>query len=245
MPTNLPGCLLVLLVLALWGAEVLLERGTIVAAEPTRQSPPPQSPPQVWAEYDPNQGDFRPEIISESTKNGKYYRSSYISAYIFGEELRIFVLYGVKVGARQAPGLLNVHGWMGAANLDEAFLDDGWAVMSYDYCGPTGSRTHVTKYPEKLRHGEMGGGRLVGSAFPDRKPITDPRQASDYLWYAMQRRVLSYLEQQPEVDRTRLGAKGYSYGGSLMWNLGTDPRIKAIVAYFGIGYLEYYRNRGV
>jgi hypothetical protein len=47
------------------------------------------------------------------------------------------------------------------------------------------------------------------------------------------------------VDRTRLGAKGYSYGGTLMWNLGMDPRIKAIVAYFGIGYTEYFRNRQV
>ncbi len=65
------------------------------------------------------------------------------------------------------------------------------------------------------------------------------------MWYAIQRRVLSYLEQQKEVDRTRLGAIGYSYGGSLMWNLATDPRVKAVVAYFGIGYNDYYRDKQV
>ena len=42
------------------------------AAEPSR--PVPQSPMQVWADYDPNQGDFKDEIISEETKNGIYNR---------------------------------------------------------------------------------------------------------------------------------------------------------------------------
>jgi hypothetical protein len=57
--------------------------------------------------------------------------------------------------------------------------------------------------------------------------------------------VLSYLEQQKEVDRNRLGASGYSYGGTLMWNLAMDPRIKAVVPHFGIGYNEYYRSKQV
>jgi dienelactone hydrolase len=53
------------------------------------------------------------------------------------------------------------------------------------------------------------------------------------------------LEQQKEVDRTRLGATGCSYGGSLMWNLATDRRVKAVVAYFGIGYNTCYRDHHV
>ena len=204
-----------------------------------------KTPPQVWADYDPNKGDFKQEIVKEETKDGNYYRESYISAYVLGEEVRIYCLYKVKAGARNAPGLLNVHGWMGAPSIDNDYVADGWAVMSYDYCGTNGTRVHYTKYPEKLRHGEMCGGKVVNSSFPDRTSITDPKQTSDYLWYAMESRVLSYLEQQKEVDKTRLGAKGYSYGGTLMWFLGMDPRIKAIVAYFGIGWTEYYRNKMV
>ena len=57
--------------------------------------------------------------------------------------------------------------------------------------------------------------------------------------------MLSHLAQQKEVDRTRLGATGYSYGGTLMWHLGTDPRVKAVVAHFGIGYTEYWRSKQV
>lgn len=202
-------------------------------------------PPQLWRDYDPNKGDFKQEVVKEETKDGNYCRESYISAYVLGEEVRVYCLYKVKDGAKNAPGLLNVHGWMGAANIDNDYVTDGWAVMSYDYCGKNGKRAQYTKYPEKLAHGEMCGGRVTCSALPDRSPITDPTQTSDYLWYAIESRVLSYLEQQREVDKTRLGAKGYSYGGTLMWFLGMDPRIKAVVAYFGIGWTEYWRNRQV
>jgi len=203
------------------------------------------NPKQVWADYDPNKGDFKEEIVKQETKDGLYYRESYISAYVRGEEVRVYCLYKVKEGAKKAPGLLNVHGWMGAASINMDYVNDGWAVMSYDYCGKNGNRPQYTKYPEKLSYGEMGGGRVTNCTLPDKTQITDPKQTSDYLWYAIESRVLSYLEQQKEVDKTRLGAVGYSYGGTIMWFLGMDPRIKATVAYFGIGYTEYWRNRSV
>ena len=119
---------------------------------------------------------------------------------------------------------------MGAASIPQDYVNDGWAVMSFDYCGKTGERKHHTKYPEALRHGNMDRSVCgpVNSQTLDGKPITNPRQTSDFIWYAIERRVLSYLEQQKEVDRSRLGAQGYSYGGTLMWPLGTDPRVKAI-----------------
>ncbi|MEI8036944.1 MAG: prolyl oligopeptidase family serine peptidase [Verrucomicrobiota bacterium] len=203
------------------------------------------NPKQVWADYDPNKGEFKEEIVKQETKDGLYYRESYISAYVVGEEVRVYTLYQVKAGAHKAPGLLNVHGWMGAASINKDYVADGWAVMSYDYCGKNGNRVHYTKYPEKLSHGEMCGGKVTNCSLPDKTSITDPKQTSDYLWYAIESRVLSYLEQQKEVDKSRIGAVGYSYGGTIMWFLGMDPRIKAVVAYFGIGYTEYYRNRGV
>jgi dienelactone hydrolase len=203
------------------------------------------TPPQIWKDYDPDKGAFKEEIVKQQTTDGFNYRESYISAYVNGEEVRVYCLYKVKADATNAPGLLNVHGWMGSASIDNDYVKDGWACMSYDYCGKSGDRVNYTKYPEKLAHGNMDGGKVTRSSFPDRTSITDPKQTSDYVWYAIESRVLSYLEQQKEVDKTRLGAKGYSYGGTLMWFLGMDPRIKAIVAYFGIGWTEYWRNRGI
>jgi len=206
-----------------------------------------ETPSQLWAEYDPNAGDFKEEIVRDETKDGIYFRESSISCYVLDSEIRVYCLYKVKAGATKAPGLLNVHGWMGAASVPQDYVNDGWAVMSFDYCGKTGDRKHFTKYPEALRHGNMDRNVCgpVNSQTLDGKPIADPRQTSDFIWYAIERRVLSYLEQQKEVDRSRLGAQGYSYGGTLMWPLGTDPRIKAIVAYFGIGWNEYYRSKQV
>lgn len=205
------------------------------------------SPPEVWQDYHPDAGDFKEEIVREETKDGVYSRDSYISAYVLDEEVRVFCKYAVKAGAKNAPGLMNVHGWMSSPGIDAKFVQDGWAVMAHDYCGKTGNRSQFTKYPEKLRYGNMDAavGYRVKSRMPDGKDITDPRQTDDYLWGAIQRRVLSYLLAQKEVDKERIGAQGYSYGGSIIWNLGMDPRVKAIVAFFGIGWIDYYRDRGV
>ncbi|MEY5024787.1 MAG: hypothetical protein RLZZ244_315 [Verrucomicrobiota bacterium] len=205
------------------------------------------SPQELWREFDPHQGDFKEEIVQQETKDGILKRKAYISAYVLGEEVRVYCEYSVKAGAQKAPALLNVHGWMGAPAIDPSYVKEGWAVLAHDYCGKTGERPHFTRYPQRLAHGNMDAksGERVITTLPGGKDITDPRQSSDYLWYAIQRRALSYLESQPEVDRTRMGAIGYSYGGTLMWNLGTDPRIKAVAAYFGIGYTVYYRDKQV
>ena len=54
------------------------------------------SPPEVWADFDPDAGDFNEEIVHEETKDGVFYRDSYISAYILGEEVRVYCKYSVK-----------------------------------------------------------------------------------------------------------------------------------------------------
>jgi len=206
------------------------------------------TPPEVWKGFDPDKGDFREQIVLEETKAGIYSRDSYISAYVNGEETRVYCKYAVKAGAENAPGLMDVHGWYGSPRISHDYVNGGWAVLAHDYAGKFEGRQHYTRYPKKLRHGNMNpkaGGGAINSRLPGRKSITDHTQTSDYLWYAIQRRALSYLLAQKEVDPTRIGAKGYSYGGTIMWNLGMDPRVKAIVAYFGIGWLEYYRTRGV
>src|SRR5688500_7585105 len=104
-----------------------------VAGAHAQEQDRPLSPVELWKDYDPDKGDFNEEIVAEGSKDGVYFRDSYISAYVNGEEVRVFCKYAVKADARNAPGLLNVHGWMGTASIDVDYLKDGWAVMSFDY----------------------------------------------------------------------------------------------------------------
>lgn len=55
-----------------------------------------RSPMQVWADYDPNKGEFKEEIVKQETHNGIFHRDSYISAYVLGEEVRVYCRYSVK-----------------------------------------------------------------------------------------------------------------------------------------------------
>ena len=206
------------------------------------------TPPEVWQDYNPDKGKFKEKIIFEQTANGIYEKHFYISAYINGNEVRVFCKYAVKAGIKNAPGLLNVHGWMGGPAIDKGFVEKGWAVLAHDYSG-INTRSNYTKYPLALAHGHMEakkmGHSLIYDRMPDGSQLTNPKATSHYLWNAVQRRALSYLLSQKEVDKNRVGAKGYSYGGTIMWNLAMDERIKAVVAYFGIGWINYFRDRGI
>ncbi len=60
-------------------------------------------PPAIWKDYDPDRGDFKEEIIKQETRNGLFYRESYISAYVLDEEIRVYCKYAVKEGVVRAP----------------------------------------------------------------------------------------------------------------------------------------------
>ncbi len=72
---------------------------------------------------------------------------------------------------------------------------------------------------------------FAGSLTPDEytlDAVVSPRNSNWYLVLIAARRAISFLEQQPEVDASRIGAHGHSMGGKLTTNLaGIDKRIKA------------------
>ena len=70
------------------------------------------TPAALWKDYDPDQGDFKEEVVKEETRDGILNRDAYISAYVLGEEHRVYGRYRVKMGSTKAPGLLVVTGWV-------------------------------------------------------------------------------------------------------------------------------------
>ena len=93
----------------------------------------PQSPTQLWADYDPNKGDFKEEIISEETKDGIANREFYIGAYVLGEDVRVYCKYSAKAGITNAPGLLIdsctiPDGRIDLINRQSSGSGHGWAI---------------------------------------------------------------------------------------------------------------------
>ena len=58
-------------------------------------------------------------------------------------------------------------------------------------------------------------------------PIVSPRNSPWFLATFAARRGLTFLEQQPEVDKNRLGVYGHSMGGKLTAMTSVDERVKA------------------
>ena len=194
-------------------------------------------PPEVWKDYDPNRGAYEEEIVKQRDQGNIHYKDFYISAYVNGGKIRMFCQYAApKVdNTRKLPAMLCIHGWMGTSAINSTFLERGYAVMSYDYCGKRGDRGNYTRYPEALKHGNMLLNRNV--------PRPNVRATSDYIWNALARRAISYLASQPEVDKGRIGAQGFSYGGTVVWSLGMDKRVKAIASFHGVGWNKFHRGR--
>ncbi|WP_206240051.1 alpha/beta hydrolase [Novosphingobium terrae] len=109
-------------------------------------------------------------------------------------------------GAGPHPGITMAHGfggtkYHGLEHIAEAFVAAGFAVLLHDHRG----------------FGDSGG--------EPRQDINPWQQIADW------RRAISYLQDRPEVDETRIGLWGTSFAGGHAIVLGaTDRRLKAVVS---------------
>ena len=197
------------------------------------------TPPEVWSTYDPDKGSFDEEILREWTKKGARYKEVYFSAYVHGHTVRVYGLYAVPKEATGVPAVMHLHGGGQTVNPRwlEAWTARGYACLSCNYHGVWDNRDRYTLYPDALRQGNHKHcrGKLMATA-----PTV--RESSWYIWTAVARRTLSYLRQQPDVDKNRIGAFGVSMGGTTMWSFAMDPRLKAACAIYGCGWNRFHRR---
>jgi len=197
------------------------------------------TPPEVWSTYDPDKGAFDEEIIRQWTEKGARYKEAYFSAYINGHTVRVYGLYASPEGAQGAPAVMHLHG--GGQTVSKPWLEAwtarGYACLSCNYHGVWDNRDRYTLYPEALKQGNH---KHCGSKLMATHPTV--RESSWYIWAAVARRALSYLRQQPGIDKDRIGAFGVSMGGTTMWPFAMDPRLKAACAIYGCGWNRFYRN---
>lgn len=207
----------------------------------------------AMCDFDPVGTPFNLQVLSDTTTGGIRTQQIYIDITIFGQTFPIYCLFAFPSGQTNLPCIFFSDGWLSTANPHLDYNGWGYATFSYDYggdpVGQAGYPPYWTQYPNALRYGNhrtnAGGYRIKNTNDLTGQQVTDPKQTDEYLWNCIMRRAFAYMMTRPEIDPTKVGAYGYSWGGTMVWNLATETRLKAIVSFFGCGNLVYWRDKSV
>ena len=206
----------------------------------------------IFNDFNPDTGAFNATEISSETTNGIYKWIGRIDCNVGTKYIQIAVTYTIKDSLRSSsgtvPAVLGIHGWYGGHNnagttfASTELAGNDYALMTLDYRGEdtsTGTDANRTIYPSG--DGFNSGGDLDMASMNESNTATiDSVRTKDYYyWQAMTRRVLSFLRSKTEVDNNNIGVIGMSVGGTLSTCLTSEPRVKAVVAYYGAGWCEF------
>jgi len=219
-------------------AVLVLLSGTALRAE-TAPASPPTSVDALWQGYDPRALPIEAEVKSESSGDGIVWRTVYYTSEVVdGFKVRIAAYYGFPAGGRNLPAVMHVHG--GGQNATLAYVKywahRGYAALSIDWGGkplegnPANGGTDWGSLPYNQNADDTGS---VYNLQPD------VRHNSWYHWTMAARRGITFLEQQPEVDPSHIGAFGISMGGRLAWLIaGTDTRLRCVTSVVGATLMD-------
>ncbi|MEJ6523212.1 MAG: acetylxylan esterase, partial [Opitutales bacterium] len=198
---------------------------------------------ELWMGYDPR---IEPLDIKVTREWDESYEGKKIGIQMLtftvgtfkNEVSRISAYYGYPKDINDTvPGLVQVHGGGQRADKNIVVVDaaNGYASLSLNWGG---------RELEDQKTGEPGTDwgaidptqKHVSHYFrltPDDKTaesIYSPRNNNWFILTLATRRGLTFLEQQPVVDRDKLGVYGHSMGGAITGQVaGLDNRIKAAV----------------
>ncbi len=205
----------------------------------------PRTLDQLWSDFDPRRDPLEIEVLKEWEEDGIVCRIVRYQVGVFkGAPSRVAAFYALPKGGRNLPALVDIHGGGQSASLNGVvtYAKRGYAGISLNWGG-----NKMSLEQEVWNGPQTDWGRLDATHPPQRNqvnhfagPLTpdeftldaveSPRNSNWYLLLVAARRAITFLENQPEVDVTRIGARGHSMGGKLTTNLaGIDKRIKAAV----------------
>ena len=247
---------LVVLVLCVLGC-VSFARETL---PPLQNEPAPHTHAGLWTGYDPRIGPLDVEVLKEWEEDGVVLKVLRYRIGIFrGQKAVMAAVYGYPKGGKNLPGLVQIHGGGQYADYRAPLTNGkrGYATISISWAGrinapdyrvtPTEvklfweAKTDDPAYKVTTDWGSLDAyhapTRYSGGSFGTTKPaewtldsVESPRNNQWFLCTLGARRALTFLEQQPEVDNTRLGVYGHSMGGKLtVLTAGADSRVKAAV----------------
>jgi len=165
-------------------------------------------------------------------------RSLYYDALPYhGQPTRVFAFVGLPEVApgQKVPGMVLIHGGGGTAfdTWVKLWNERGYAAISMDLCGclPTGKVNNKGKWQRHEQGGPPGWGGF--------EQIDEPAE-DQWTYHAVADALLAHslLRGLPEVDASRIGVTGISWGGYLTSIVaGVDPRFRFAVPVYGCGYL--------
>ena len=157
-----------------------------------------------------------------------------------GRPTRFFAYWGLPTGASETnrvPGIVLVHGGLGTAYASwvKLWTDRGYAAIAMDNCG--GIPESIQALGGTLRH-KFSGPNGWGT---DNLPRVDEPLTDQWTYHAVSTliRSHSFLRSRPEVDSSRIGVTGISWGGYLTACVaGIDDRFAFAVPVYGCAYLK-------
>ena len=205
----------------------------------------PQTLTELWAGFDPRKDPLDIEVLKEWELDGVVCRIVRYQVGVFkGAPSRVAAFYAFPKGGTKLPAILEMHGGGQSASLNSVvtYAKRGYASISINWGGNKMSLGQETWSGPQTDWGKLDAthppqrnkaNHFAGPLTPDEytlDAVESPRNSNWFLVLMAARRAITFLEQQPEVDATRIGAHGHSMGGKLTTNLaGIDKRIKAAV----------------
>ena len=207
----------------------------------------PQHAVDLWKSYDARVEPLDVRIIKEWKADGVVTRYVTFRVGIFkGSESRIAAYYSFPENSTKNAGFVWSHGGGQRAERSRGryFATQGFATVDINWLGrPMESDIDINTNWGKVDPTQ--GPRFYSKALrkgwkqnlqPDEfsiDPVPSPRNANWFLLAVAARRAITFLEQQPEVDASKLGFSGFSMGGMITALTATDARLKAVVPFVG------------
>ncbi|MFC5051799.1 alpha/beta hydrolase fold domain-containing protein [Rubritalea spongiae] len=235
----------------------------------------PQNHEELWAGFDPSAEPLDVEVLHEWEEGGVILKVIRYRVGIFkGKKAMMAAVYAYPKGGKNLPGLVNIHGGGQFADYRGPLTNAkrGYATISLAWAGRISAPDYTVsskevklffdgKTKDPAYNVTTDWGALDGYHAPERFPknnslniapnewtldvVESPRNNPWFLRVLNARRALTFLEQQEEVDGTRLGVYGHSMGGKqTVLTAGADSRVKAAVPSCG-GVSDRTKGEGV
>lgn len=162
-----------------------------------------------------------------------------------GNPTKVFAYYGVPENATEqnkVPGVVLVHGGGGTAMADwvARWVDKGYAAISMYWCEKEDYNVDPA-VPESYAYNM---GPRKNGTFDDVATVTE--RENQWMYHAVADVILSntFLRSLSNVDETKIGIHGISWGGIISsYCMGIDNRYAFAIPAYGSGYLQ--ESKGV